>query len=299
MHGRFSEGLRGQFPGSTCLKIFCKDHKTAYKIFAATKKWLKERLGLDISPEKSKITNLRKNHSNFLGFKLKVKKTKGAKCGYTSRSHMLDKAKQKARKTIKKKIGILQKNPTAENVNKYNSTILGLHNYYSIATMVSQDFAEIAFIVNKSLKCRTKRIRSDTGKTSEAYKKFYGKYNYAKTYIAGIALFPIGAIKFKTPLNFSQDITSFTAKGREKIHTNLRFSKNIMHYLMKNPIKGESTEYNDNRISLYAGQLGKCFVTGEYLQIGNMDVHHKIPREQNGTDNYGNLVYGGVTRNGI
>ena len=60
---------------------------------------------------------------------------------------------------------------------------------------------------------------------------------------------------------------------------------------MKNPIKGESTEYNDNRISLYAGQLGKCFVTGEYLQIGNMDVHHKIPREQNGTDNYGNLVY--------
>ena len=36
-------------------------------------KWLKERLKLDISDDKSKITNLRKNYSEFLGFKLKAK----------------------------------------------------------------------------------------------------------------------------------------------------------------------------------------------------------------------------------
>ena len=148
-------------------KIMCKDYKTATKIFAATKMWLKERLVLDISPDKSKITNLRKNYSNFLGFKLKVKKAKKAKFGYFCQSRMVDKAKLKARNTIKKKIGILQKNPIAENVNKYNATVLGLHNYYSIATMINQDFSEIAFIINKSLRCRTKRIRSDKGKETE------------------------------------------------------------------------------------------------------------------------------------
>lgn len=41
-------------------KIFCKDFKTAQKIYNATRLWLKERLDLDISPDKSKITNLRK-----------------------------------------------------------------------------------------------------------------------------------------------------------------------------------------------------------------------------------------------
>lgn len=49
-------------------KIFCKDYKTAQKIYNATRLWLKERLGLDISPNKSKITNLRKNYTEFFRF---------------------------------------------------------------------------------------------------------------------------------------------------------------------------------------------------------------------------------------
>lgn len=55
-------------------KLFCRNHSDAVKIFEATKKWLKERLKLEISPEKSKIVNLWKNYSDFLGIKLKVTK---------------------------------------------------------------------------------------------------------------------------------------------------------------------------------------------------------------------------------
>lgn len=55
-------------------KIFCKKHSDAVKLFKATELWLKDRLGLDISPEKSKIVNLKHNYSEFLGFKLKVHK---------------------------------------------------------------------------------------------------------------------------------------------------------------------------------------------------------------------------------
>lgn len=55
-------------------KIFCKKRADAVKLFEATKKWLLERLGLEISSEKSKIVNLKRHYSEFLAFKLKVKK---------------------------------------------------------------------------------------------------------------------------------------------------------------------------------------------------------------------------------
>lgn len=59
-------------------KIFTTSYQNAVKLFHATKNWLKERLGLDISPEKSKVINLKEKYSEFLGFKLKV--VKRGKC---------------------------------------------------------------------------------------------------------------------------------------------------------------------------------------------------------------------------
>lgn len=63
----------------------------------------------------------------------------------------------------------------------------------------------------------------------------------------------------------------------------------ILLYLMRNPIPNRSVEYNDNRISLYSGQLGKCAVTGRKLQLGEIHCHHKVPRHLNGDDSYSNL----------
>ena len=53
----------------------------------------------------------------------------------------------------------------------------------------------------------------------------------------------------------------------------------------------KSVEYNDNRISLIAGQNGKCGVTGEPLTTGNMTCHYKKPKEIGGTDDYDNLMW--------
>ena len=78
-------------------KIFCRSHSDAVKAFEAVRLWLKERLGLEINPEKSMVINLKQRYSEFLGFKLKVGK-KGKK--HTVRSHMSDKAMQKAKDSI-------------------------------------------------------------------------------------------------------------------------------------------------------------------------------------------------------
>lgn len=53
-------------------KIFCHTKDDAEKLFIVTQRWLKERLGLEISLEKSRIVNLKRHYSEFLGFWLKA-----------------------------------------------------------------------------------------------------------------------------------------------------------------------------------------------------------------------------------
>jgi len=55
-------------------KLFTTSRDNAERIFTASKMWLKERLSLPISEEKSKITNLKKQSSEFLGFNLKMER---------------------------------------------------------------------------------------------------------------------------------------------------------------------------------------------------------------------------------
>ncbi len=84
-------------------KIFCRYRSHAKKIFQATQQWLYERLALKISQEKSKITNLKKSYSDFLGIKIKVKprrKMADQKPRFVAISHIADKAKENILKKV-------------------------------------------------------------------------------------------------------------------------------------------------------------------------------------------------------
>lgn len=59
---------------------------------------------------------------------------------------------------------------------------------------------------------------------------------------------------------------------------------------MKNPIPQRSVEYNDNRLSLYSAQKGKCAITKEQLLPSEIHCHHKTPLANGGTDAYKNLI---------
>lgn len=56
------------------------------------------------------------------------------------------------------------------------------------------------------------------------------------------------------------------------------------------PIALGSTIFNDNRISLFAGQFGRCAITGEYLARGDVVCRRKVPRRNGGTNEYSNLI---------
>lgn len=183
-------------------KLFCKCRSDAERIFTATTMWLKERLGLEISPEKSKIVNLKKGYSDFLGFKLKLRPKSGK---WVLKSHMADKAQKKCRENIREAIGRIGREPNQWSVMQFNAMVLGLHEYYKIATNVYLDFDRIAFDVRKTLLCRTKSHRSKTGLRSQAFQQFYGDFTGKIFNVAGLALFPINGVKTTPPMCFSTD----------------------------------------------------------------------------------------------
>lgn len=273
-------------------KIFCSNPNHAKRLFIAVQKWLKDRLGLEVSEEKSKIVNLKKNYSEFLGFKMKLI-PKGEK--WIVKSHMCDKAIQRTKDNLKEIINGIRydsgSNDQARKIALYNSTVIGLHQYFRIATMISEDMGNIAYEVNANLKDhRMKRRIKKTGVISSDFiKKEYGKSKQLR-FISKAPFLPIGYIKHKSPMMKRNVINAYTKEGREEIHKNLStIDIGVLRFLMEHPIPQRSIEYNDNRIALYCAQRGKCHVTGIELNPMTIQCHHKVPRLEGGTDEYKNL----------
>ena len=272
-------------------KIFCPTHAEAVRAYKATEMWLKDRLGLDISPDKSKVVNLKRQYSEFLGFKLKVRK-KGKKT--VVRSHMSDKAYKKAHEKLTEEVKKLahSSDDTTQYIQlqKYNSVVAGLHEYYQIATDTTGDFSKLAFSINKRLRNRLKDDVSRKGTLREGFiKEKYGKSKQLR-FLHERPIVPVGAVQQRNAQNKRKAINKYTAKGREQIHKNLAINTEAMIYLMKNPVKGRSIEYADNRISLFATQYGKCAVTGLPMEVHDVHCHHKVPLSKDGTDEYANLI---------
>jgi hypothetical protein len=103
---------------------------------------LKEKLHLEQARRSTGITNLRKNYTTFLGIKFKVV-PKGNK--WIIRSHIADKSKEKVTQKLKlawKDVkDPAKQNEIDANITRYNSIVMGVHEYYCMATMVSADFA--------------------------------------------------------------------------------------------------------------------------------------------------------------
>ena len=279
-------------------KIFCKKHSDAVKLFEATKQWLWERLGLEISPEKSKIVNVKRHYSEFLGFKLKVrekgKKPDGSK-RYVIEAHVRDKALKKIRARSKEIIGQIRRtyDPKMEYrlIQKYNSYLIGVHNYYCIATHVNLDIHEIAFDVKKSLYNRLKHRLQRTGSISNRYiQEKYGRSREVR-YLNGHAVVPIAYVQHRVPMDRKNRVNPYMPECRTEIHKNLAgLNLAVMNHLMNTPAGQQSVEYNDNRIALYVAQKGKCAVSGIALDANQVDCHHKKPLSLGGDDSYQNLI---------
>lgn len=174
---------------------------------------------------------------------------------------------------------------------RFNSFVLGLHNYFNRATHVNLAFSRLAYEIRAMMYNRLKPIGKYAHPTNPppTYKKFYSVG--FKTYeIAGIHLFPLVNVQTKNVISFTQSLTPFTVEGRSQIYKNLH--KNIkqeLALLMESNIPARSVEYMDNRISRYSMKNGNCEISGSFLHAHDVHCHHYIPIQLGGSDKFHNL----------
>lgn len=272
-------------------KLFCRKRSDADKVYIAVRRWLQERLGLEISEEKSKVVNLKRHYSEFLGFEMKAVKKRHS---YTVRSHMTPKARVKETAKLIEQVKQIQhtkdRDDEAKEITLYNSMVIGIHNYYHFATSISSDCDTIHRQVDTVMKNRLYTRLKKRGTINEVYiRKQYGKSKQVR-FVSSKTVCPVGYIKNKPPMFKKKVVCKYTEEGRKEIHKHLKFDTTVLLLLMRTKEPRRSVEYMDNRISLYAAQNGRCAVTGKELWIDEIHCHHKVPLGLGGTDRYTNLV---------
>ena len=281
-------------------RVFCRKHEDAKKVLIATTKWLQEQLKLEISEEKTRIVDVRKRYMEFLGFKIKVT-WNYQKSKYTVVSHISDRAlADKSEKLIEQAKKICHAGNTDKEVREivvYNSMVIGLQNYYRIATLVANDLNHIQ---QRTYRLFYNGLNTQSGsrlvkvgrELTDIEKQRYGKYKSLR-FVKGTGepIYPIYAIQFKNPMAFNQRMCLYTPEGREKIHDCLSQNLHLLGKLRTCYSKEQSIELFDNRISLYSMQNGKCYVLGkDFMTTAEIHCHHKKPRASGGTDEFSNLV---------
>ena len=282
-------------------RIFCRTKNDAERTRIAVTQWLSERLKLQASEEKTKIINVKRRYSDFLGFKIKVhskgKKSNG-KDKYVVRSQISDKNLNNKRKKLveqaKKIARPVDGNTEMQETILYNQMVTGMQNYYRIATHISKDCS----ILNRAVmtvftnRLRSSRLVKKGRELTQFEMRQYGKSKMLR-FVSGInePIYPIGFVQHHKPMAKKREICSFTPEGRKALHSNLRINVALMLEMMRQPLYDRTTEYADNRISLFSAQWGKCSVTGrEFSMLEDIHCHHINLRENGGLDKYENLT---------
>lgn len=277
-------------------KIFCKSEDEAKRIYFATKQWLKERLKLSVSEEKSKITNLKNSSSDFLGLTFRLV-TKGNK--EVCYSHVCQKAKERIKYNLKEQIKLIRnansKMLAIKEIHKYNSMVIGIHNYYNKATHVYKDFEAINYQLSKSIYnyFRNKGLsKHGKYKGNDIGIKKYIKSRQTR-FVYDYPIIPLGYIKMCKPKLKRHGPNKYTDEGRRYIHKNQQSVPEWkLQWLRQNPVINQraSIEYNDNRIALYIAQKGKCAVSDVEMFLDEIHCHHKQCWIKTKDDSYKNLI---------
>lgn len=292
-HTRLKSGFIVRYADD--FKIMCSTYEEVQRFYHSTVDFLNKRLKLEISPEKSKVVNLKKNSSDFLGFKIKVIPKGKTKHGYVAKTDMNQKALKKAKTNLKLKVKDIVRHTTTFQIARYNLAVMGMQNYYCVATNIYNNLTEVSYALLPTTRVRFKKIAKliPFETTSQDFQmKTTGIRPQTKIImIADTPLLPINGVKHKNPLNFSQDICNFTEHGRSRIHEEIALvTKGEIRILLEYKDPTKSVEFNDNRIAVFIAQQGNCYITNRRHSPTDMVCIYKNITETD-RDKYQNLVF--------
>ena len=246
-----------------------------------------ERLKLEVSEEKTKIINLKRNYSYFLGFKIKIKKHKNK---YRIVSHMTEKAIRNVSDKIYKQLMNLKrsrinKNKCKKELELYNSIVRGIHNYYNKVTAIREDLHDLNRHTRYFIRTRLKDVLSFSDIKDSITKEVIGK----SPNIRGEPILEIGNVNNVSLFCSNEEYNYFESNSRMTFHKDLALDNMfILNQLLRMPNLNESVEFNDNVLSRFCGQLGKYAITNELIfDLKNMRAIKII---ENGTGKYNNII---------
>ncbi len=288
--------------------------ENAEKLVFKYQRYLSDYLKLELSPEKTKITNIRSKSIEFLGYKYKQVRGNATK-GYITRTKPIpEKFDMKITELIKD-IKMLKRCRDTEtlisDMNIINSKIRGLVNYYQVTTWGSETMKKynqrIRWAAYRALRRRMgptsakgKNKKVDWVKANECTNltELHKKYTTAlpavkyKEHIIGIT--DLAFCQFTPPRLFNQLETPFTSIGQE-LHLARTRKKNRLHRLdfifgsdatatkrLLATKKRKSGLYNFefylNRAYAFNRDKGNCRICGSEIAPHEINTHHINPK---------------------
>lgn len=273
-------------------KIFCVIYEDVVRVYKVIELWLKDRLGLEISFDKFKVVNFKRQYFDFFGFKLKVcKKGKKYVVWFYMSDKVYKKVYEKVLEEVKKLVYLLDDNVQFMQFQKYNFVVVGFYEYYCIFIEVFYDFSRFVFSINKQFRNRLKGDLFKKGQFRNGFiKEKYGVSRQMR-FFYGCLVVLLGYVQLKNVQYKRKFINKYMVKGWEQIYKNFVIDIVIMLWLMRNFVKGRIIEYVDNCIFLYVVQYGKCVVIGILMNFYDIYCYYKVLVSNGGLDEYVNFIF--------
>ena len=278
------------------IKIMCRSYEHAIRWYYAVTEWLETYLKIPVNKDKSTVTNLKRNSTEFLGFTIKAKRKGTSRYGYVAETHISDKNKGRIKSELRDAIKRIQYNSfDGKTSMQYNLKVMGIKRYFQYATHVYLDLDEIAQSTYRTIKVRLRdrRTLEPFNKQPMSYKKHHvGVRPHTKiSMVAETPLHLIQAVHHKNPMNFTQTKTLYSKKGRMLINESTELPLEwIQELVNKSRYSKETVTFINNRMNHYINSDGKCSVTGRLLTPEEVHCHHKTPRKLGSADEYKNLT---------
>lgn len=279
--------------------ILTKSKTLAVKWKSRAEEVLKD-LKLDLSPEKTLITDVTKHHIKFLGFEIKARSRASAKMGLIIQSRPNKKRLENAYQNLRKDIRVIRRTPqkayVVQRIMIFNSRIRGTIEYYQGATQVYASLQKYAlFIRRKAFKAL--KQHGVVWMRADKVSNLIGVHSNYKTQIPTVAYknAKIGVTdwsfnKWAGAKHKHQEETPYTQKGRE-LHAKRTGRKPLLarvdelfnpsnsSFLVLNLNKPKyNFEYFLNRAYAFNRDKGRCRCCGKDLLKSDLHTHHINPK---------------------
>lgn len=283
--------------------ILTDSKESAEKLKYKAKMYLQDTLKLELSEEKTLITNLTSKPIKFLGVNIGLYERNGRLINrVTPDMERFDFKMKDLSRQIRslRRIASWDRERLVQNITRINSIIVGLMNYYSMCDQISVVARKYAWLLKYTA---YKAIKRRGGKWVRANKvsNLIGLHSGHRAHIPAIwykgvyiGITDLYFVKWECPKLKNQKETPYTPEGREYYNRRMRKkglrvrvdevnSSNHAMYIRHNKNPLYNFEYFMNRPYAYSRDKGRCKVCNSYVEPNDVHFHHiqpKLPKDK-------------------